>query len=121
MWDNIEMLFIVKIKFINCLAGLIAQIVDCAVRWNSVNRHFNLIDLAGGRHRLECIFNQSAFRIRPTHCINLDNAIDDFTPADLRVETIDQSFRHCHDAPVLPASEWLKRREQGMAGVPDEA
>uniref|UniRef100_A0A8C7PXT3 Beta-galactosidase n=1 Tax=Oncorhynchus mykiss TaxID=8022 RepID=A0A8C7PXT3_ONCMY len=40
------------------------------VRWNRVNRHFNIIDLAGGnlsnRHRLECGFNQSAFRIRPT-------------------------------------------------------
>ena len=38
------MLFIV-IKFINCLAD---ETVDCAVRWNRVNRHFNVIDVAGG-------------------------------------------------------------------------
>ena len=40
---------------------------------NRVKRHFNVIDLAGGilwtRHRLECGFKQSAFRIRPTRCI----------------------------------------------------
>jgi hypothetical protein len=36
------MVFIVEIKFINCLAGL----MDWAVRWKS--RYFNVIDLAGG-------------------------------------------------------------------------
>ena len=45
----------------------------CSFRWNRVNRHFNVIDLAGGnlwnRHRLECDFNHSAFRIRPNRCI----------------------------------------------------
>jgi hypothetical protein len=55
------------------LPGWADETVDCAVRWNRVNRHFNVIDLAGGnlwnRHLLEWGFNQSAFRIRPTHCI----------------------------------------------------
>ena len=68
------MLFIVEIKFLNCLAD---ETVDCAVRWNRVNRHFNIIDLAGGnlwnRLRLVCGFNQSAFRIRPTRCITANN------------------------------------------------
>ena len=64
---------IVEIKFINCLAELMRQL-DGAVRWDRVNRHFKVIDLAGGnmwnRHQLECDFNQSAFRIRPTCCIS---------------------------------------------------
>jgi hypothetical protein len=55
------------------LLGWADETVDCAVSWNRVNRHFNGIDLAGGnlwnRNRLECGFNQSAFRIRSTHCI----------------------------------------------------
>ena len=54
------MLFIVEIKFINCWAD---ETVDCTVRWNRVNRHFNITELASGN----CGFNQSAFRIRPTH------------------------------------------------------
>jgi hypothetical protein len=53
--------------------------LDCAVRWKRVNRHFNTIDLAGGnlwnRHWLECGFNQSAFRIRPTRCINVHKGL----------------------------------------------
>ena len=66
------MLFIVEIKFINCLAGLMRQWI--AQSDGTVNRHLNVIDLADGnlwnRHRLECGFNQSAFRIRPTCCTN---------------------------------------------------
>ena len=66
------MLFIVEIKFIKCLAGLMRQ-------WNRMNRYFNVIDLAGGnmwnRHCLECGFSQSAFRIRPTHCIVSYNSL----------------------------------------------
>jgi hypothetical protein len=53
--------------------GWADETVDSTVRWNRVNRHFNFIDLATGNlwngHRLECGFNQSAFRIRPTCCI----------------------------------------------------
>jgi hypothetical protein len=72
MGDYVWMLFIVEIKFLNCLAGL--MIVDCAVRWNRVNRRINILALAGGnlwnRHQLECSCNQSGPRIRPTCCIN---------------------------------------------------
>jgi hypothetical protein len=39
-----------------------------------VNRYFSFIELVGGklwnRLRLDCDFNQSAFMIRPTRCIN---------------------------------------------------
>jgi hypothetical protein len=59
------------------LPGWADETVDCAVRLNRVNRHFNIIDLAGGnllnRHWVECGFNQSAFRIRPTRGIKCDN------------------------------------------------
>ena len=30
------------------LPGWADEIVDCAVRWNRVNRHLNVLDLAGG-------------------------------------------------------------------------
>ena len=59
------------------LPGWADETVDCAVRWNRVKRHFNVIALAGGklwnRHRLECSSNQSASRIRPTHCVICNN------------------------------------------------
>jgi hypothetical protein len=59
------MLFVVEIKFINCLAGLMRHWI--AQSDGRVNRHFKVIDLASGnlwnRHRLECGFNQSAFSI----------------------------------------------------------
>lgn len=55
------------------LPGWADETVDCTVRWKRVNRHFNVIGLAGGnlwnRHLLESAFNQSAFRIRTTRCI----------------------------------------------------
>jgi hypothetical protein len=81
-WDNVYMLFIVEIMFGLDETGWADETVDCAVRWNRVNRHFNVIDLAGGnlwnRHQLECGFNQSAFRIRPTCCINFSTPILQF-------------------------------------------
>ena len=56
------------------LPGWADETVDSTVRWNRVIKHFHVIDLAGGnlwnRHCLECGFNQSASRIRPTCCIN---------------------------------------------------
>ena len=62
------------------LPGWADETVDCEVKWNRVKRHFNIIDLAGGnlwnRHRLERAFNQSAFRIRPTRCINLSGTCE---------------------------------------------
>ena len=52
------------------MPGWADETVYCSFRWNRVNRHFKVIDLAGdnlwNRYRLECAFNQSAFRIRPT-------------------------------------------------------
>ena len=49
------------------------ETVGCAVRWNRVNRHFNVIALAGGnlwnKPWLECGFNQSTSRIRRTRCV----------------------------------------------------
>ena len=57
--------------------GWADETVDCTVRWNRLNRHFNIIYLAGwnlwNRHRLECAFNQLAYRIRPTRCIIIFN------------------------------------------------
>ena len=53
------MLFIAEIKLINCLAGLMRQSI-AAVRWNRVNRHFNIIDLDTGWNNG---FNHSSFRI----------------------------------------------------------
>ena len=51
------------------LSGWADETVDCTVRWNRVNRHFNIIDLAGGklwnRQQLAWGFNLSAFTIRP--------------------------------------------------------
>lgn len=65
---------LVEMKFINCPYGLMRQWIT----QNRVNRHFNFIALAGGnlwnRHRLECGFNQSASRTRPTHCTITYNA-----------------------------------------------
>ena len=53
------------------MPGWADETVDCTVRWNRVNRHFKIVDLAGGKlwNQLECGFNQSAFRFRPTRCI----------------------------------------------------
>ena len=54
------------------MPGWVDETVDCAVRWNRVNRHFNVLDLAGGnlwnRHRLEC-FNQSVLAYLSTECL----------------------------------------------------
>jgi hypothetical protein len=59
------------------LPGWADEAVDFAVRWNRVNRHFNIIYLASGnlwnRHWLEGCFNQSSFRIRPSHCGKMNN------------------------------------------------
>ena len=58
------------------LPGWADETVDCAVRWNRVNKHFNVIALVSGnlwnRQRLECGFNQSASIIRPTYCITVN-------------------------------------------------
>ena len=49
------------------------EIPMTGVRWNRVNRHLKVIDLASGnlrnRHQLKCSFTQSAFRTSPTRCI----------------------------------------------------
>ena len=72
MWECLDAFYIGD-QLYN-LPGWADETVDCAVRWNRVNRHFNVIDFTGvnlwNRHRLECSFNQSAFRIRPSRCIN---------------------------------------------------
>ena len=81
MWDHVQRFFYCGDTVYNFPAWA-DETVDCAVRWNRVNWHFNIIDLAGGnlwnRHWLEWGFNQSAFRIRPTSCMKyfiLDNLI----------------------------------------------
>ena len=61
--------------FINViLINLFIQFHPSTMYSPDTNRHFNVEDLAGGnlwcRHRLECCFNQSAFRIWSARCIN---------------------------------------------------
>ena len=72
------MLFIVEIQVYK-LPGWADETVDRTVRWNRVNRYYDVIDLAGdnlwNRHQLECAFNQSAFSIRPTRGITSDNQL----------------------------------------------
>ena len=84
------------------MPGWTDETVDCAVRWNRVNRHFNVIDLAGGnlwiRHRLECGFNPSAFWIRPIrYIIRIINWVVRALNANWLTAVVYQTVSHRYD------------------------
>jgi hypothetical protein len=97
-----------KWKFIQ-LSGWVDETVDCAMRWNRVNRHFYIIALPGGnwwnRHQLECGLNQSVSRIRPTRCINTHTHAHAHTHTHWfesirqKVQTATLRLAHCQTGP----------------------